>query len=180
LDVYLQRLRIEAALPWIPSGGHVLDVGCADGALFRLGRSRFSSGVGIDLLDSQAWVEGEYERRTGCFPDVLVDGERFDAVVMLAVVEHVSDGELNRWAQAVPQILSKGGRLIITTPAPMVDHILAAGMRLRLLHGMEVHQHHGFDPGDVPKIFSCSGLSLESWRRFELRLNHLFVFAPTS
>ena len=180
LDVYLQRLRIGAALPWIPSGGHVLDVGCADGALFREGRSRISSGVGIDELTSDTWVEGPYHRRIGSFPGSLQQGEQFDAVVMLAVVEHLSSSELERWAMAVPPALRPGGRLVITTPSPVVDHILAVGIRLRLLDGMEAHQHHGFDPRDVPKIFSVPGLHLERQRRFELGLNHLFVFSRTA
>lgn len=180
LDVYLQRLRIAAALPWIASGGHVLDVGCADGALFRQGRSCISSGVGIDTLHSETWVNGPYERRTGSFPEALPEGDQFDAVVMLAVVEHLSNSELNRWATAVPQALKRGGRLVITTPSPLVDHILAAGIRMRLLDGMEAHQHHGFDPHDVPRIFTVPGMQLESQRRFELGLNHLFVFARTA
>jgi len=177
LDVYLQKLRIKAALPWIPTGGHVLDVGCADGALFRVGASRIASGVGIDLLDSHEWTEGKYERRTGSFPAALHCGEQFNAVVMLAVVEHLSDSELLRWAEAVPEALLPGGRLIITTPSPVVDHILEMGIRLRLLDGMEAHQHHGFDPRDVPKHFSQPRMKLEQQRRFELGLNHLFVFS---
>src|SRR5688500_14614060 len=101
LDHHLQRRRIAAALPWIPIGGHVLDVGCADGALFRLAGSRIASGVGVDTRDGDSWVEGSYVRRTGRFPDVIRSEERFDAVVMLAVVEHVFDDELAQWAKAV-------------------------------------------------------------------------------
>ena len=180
LDQYLQRRRVSAALPYVPAGSHVLDVGCADGALFRQGRSRIASGVGIDPDDSGPWMEGPYERRTGPFPDVLCAGERFDAVVMLAVVEHLSDAELSRWAEAVPDVLLPDGRLIITTPSPMVDHLLHLGIRMRLLDGMEAHQHHGFDPREVPTIFSRPGVNLERRRRFELGLNHLFVFQATA
>lgn len=180
LDYYLQRQRIAAATQWIPFASHVLDVGCGDGALFRLGKDRIVSGVGIDTLDGPRWPDGAYERRTGRFPDAVHAGEQFDAVVMLAVVEHLDDTELRQWADAVPQVLRPGGRLIITTPSPLVDHILHWGIRLRLLDGMEAHQHHGFDPGDVPTIFSTQGCALERWRRFELGLNHLFVFSATA
>ncbi|MDQ3573339.1 MAG: methyltransferase domain-containing protein [Actinomycetota bacterium] len=158
----------------------MLDVGCADGALFSLGGSRIASGVGIDSRDSEESSDGDYERRTGRFPDVLRAGERFDAVVMLAVVEHISNDELSRWAKEIPHILRPGGRLIITTPSPLVDHILHLGIRLRLLDGMEAHEHHGFDPRDVPTIFSVPGLRLERRGRFELGLNHLFVFTTTA
>lgn len=179
-DVYLQRRRAEVALGWIAPGSHVLDVGCADGALFRLGRSRIASGVGIDTEEAAAPPDGRFERRTGVFPDAVRPGEQFDAMTMLAVVEHVSDHELGKWADAVPRILRPGGRLVITTPSPLVDRIIHAGIRLRLLDGMEAHQHHGFDPRTVPGIFSVSGVSLETRRRFELGLNHLFVFTVTN
>ena len=128
----------------------MLDVGCADGALFRRGQARIPSGVGIDTRESDTWAGDGYERRVGTFPEDLRPEERFDAVVMLAVVEHVPDEELARWAAAVPRILRPEGRLVITTPSPMVDHILDAGIKLRVIDGMEADEHHGFDPGEVP------------------------------
>ena len=180
LDRHLQKRRIDAALRWIPPAAHVLDVGCADGALFRLGRSRIASGVGIDTLEYGDWAGNGYERRIGMFPEALRPEERFDAVVMLAVVEHVPREELARWAAAIPGILRPGGRLVITAPSPMVDHILHVGIRLRVIDGMEAHEHHGFDPREVPAIFSGPGLRLEQQSRFELGLNHLFVFSATA
>jgi SAM-dependent methyltransferase len=180
LDRYLQNLRIGVALPWIRPGAHVLDVGTADGALFRQGRSQIPSGVGIDNKENDDWVGEDYERRVGTFPESLRPGEQFDAVVMLAVVEHVPDDELARWAAAVPRILRPHGRLVITTPSPMVDHILDVGIRLRVIDGMEADEHHGFDPAEVPTIFSVPGMRLEKRRRFELGLNHLFVFSATA
>jgi 2-polyprenyl-3-methyl-5-hydroxy-6-metoxy-1,4-benzoquinol methylase len=179
LDRHLQKRRIEAALPWIRSGAHVLDVGCADGALFRLGRAQIASGVGIDIRPTDSWAGEGFERRVGTFPETVGAGERFDAVVMLAVVEHVPADELSRWGAAVPDLLRADGRLVVTTPSPVVDHILHAGIRLRVLDGMEADEHHGFDPRDVPGIFSRPGLRLERRSRFELGLNHLFVFAAT-
>lgn len=180
LDRHLQTRRIEAALPWVPAGAHVLDVGCADGALFRIGGARIASGLGIDIRDSESWDGDGQERRVGAFPDVLRRDERFDAVVMLAVVEHVPEEELPLWAAAVPEILRPSGRLVITTPSPLVDHILHIGIRLRLIDGIEAHEHHGFDPREVPRIFSVPGLRLDRQRRFELGLNHLFVFSATT
>jgi 2-polyprenyl-3-methyl-5-hydroxy-6-metoxy-1,4-benzoquinol methylase len=180
LDRHLQTRRIRAALPWIPPRAHVLDVGCADGALFRLGQARISSGVGIDIRPNRVWAGDGYERRVGTFPEAVRPDERFDAVVMLAVVEHVPNEELARWAAAAPRMLRPDGRVVITTPSPMVDHILDVGIRLRVIAGMEADEHHGFDPGEVPGIFSVPGLRLERRARFELGLNHLFVFAATA
>jgi len=44
------------------------------------------------------------------------------------------------------------------------------------LDGMEAEQHHGFDPGEVVPLMAGAGLRLVRHERFELGLNHLFVF----
>jgi hypothetical protein len=50
-------------------------------------------------------------------------------------------------------------------------------MRLHIIDGMEVHQHWGLRPSDIPGIFEKHGFQLVRRRRFELGLNHLFVLA---
>lgn len=178
IDRYLQWRRVRAALPFIPRGSHVLDIGCADGALFRIGASRISSGVGIDTSEALDWAGGEnFERRTGRFPEAMKPGERFDAVAMLAVLEHLSETELNLWREAIPDFLERNGHLVVTVPSALVDPILELGIRFRLLDGIEAGQHHGFDPRRVPSLFS-PGFRVERHRRFELGLNHLFVLKP--
>jgi 2-polyprenyl-3-methyl-5-hydroxy-6-metoxy-1,4-benzoquinol methylase len=178
-DRVLQQWRIRRALPWVRPGGHVLDVGCSDGELFRLAGDRIASGVGVDLLPASQWRGGAHvQRRTGAFPAAVRDGETFDAIVMLAVVEHVDEPELKTWAAECARLLRPGGRLVITVPSPAVDHILHVGMALRLLDGMETHQHHGFDPRRVPEIFATAGFGVETARRFQLGLNNLFVLRP--
>lgn len=175
-DRALQVWRIRRALRWVRPGAHVLDVGCSDGALFRVAGDRIASGVGIDVLPADEWRGGpRAEQRTGAFPAGLRAGETFDAVTMLAVVEHVDEPELKEWAQRCAQVLRPGGRVIITVPSPAVDTILHVAMRLRLLDGMETHQHHGFDPSQVPDLFGATGFSVEAAERFQLGLNNLFV-----
>lgn len=179
-DRLLQQWRIAKAVPWIERGSHVLDVGCFDGALFRQAGDTVRSGVGIDVVHPGSWPSGPYELRVGEFPEAVEQGEVFDCVVMLAVVEHVPDHQLEHWSAVVPTLLRSKGRLIITTPSAIVDPLLDAGIRLRLLDGMETGQHHGFDPRTVPSIFESQPLRLRHRERFELGLNYLFVFERTS
>jgi SAM-dependent methyltransferase len=176
-DRLLQRWRVRRALKWVPDGASVLDVGCADGALFDLGRARIRSGVGIEPdVSLREWRGPSSTRRvTGRFPDASPDGEHFDAITMLAVIEHVEDSELAEWAQACQRLLTPGGRVIATIPSPLVDRILHIGMTLRLLDGMDAHQHHGLDPLGVPRFFTDAGFTLETHDRFQLGLNNLIV-----
>ncbi len=176
LDRELQRQRIAQALPFVEPGSSVLDVGCNDGAFFRAAGARVARGVGVDVQQPDTWIDGPYDLRVGEFPRVIEPGESFDAVVALAVVEHMPPQGLQGWATAVPDLLAPGGRLIITTPSPRVDEILHLLIRLRIIDGMAAHEHHGFDPRTVPAIFGGGPLTLETHRRFQLGLNHLFVF----
>jgi hypothetical protein len=58
-----------------------------------------------------------------------------------------------------------------------VDSLIHIGQRLRLLDGIAEHEHYGFEPGDTVGLFTDSGFRLLLHRRFQLGLNHLFVFA---
>jgi 2-polyprenyl-3-methyl-5-hydroxy-6-metoxy-1,4-benzoquinol methylase len=176
LDRELQRQRIRKALPFIPPGASVVDVGCHDGAFLEAARDRVNSGIGVDVRKPERWTGDPFDLHVGHLPDLVDDGQKFDAIVALAVVEHLPRSELQAWSEAVPALLVPGGRLVITTPSPAVDKLLDLLIGLRLLDGMDADAHHGFDPRDVPKVFESGPMELEVSARFQLGLNHLFVF----
>jgi 2-polyprenyl-3-methyl-5-hydroxy-6-metoxy-1,4-benzoquinol methylase len=176
LDRFIQRLRIAKAAPWIAPDSRVLDIGCADGALFRQLRARIREGVGIDS-ELRERVAGEnYELLPGTFPEALEDGGLFDAITLLAVLEHVPPEQQAPLARACARRLAPGGHLVVTAPAPLVDRILDVLLFLRLIDGMALGQHYGFEPAQTPAIFEPHGFALVHARRFQLGLNHLFVF----
>ena len=180
LDRLLRDWRMRVALQHLPTGSRVLDIGTHDGSLFA---KAAASGIGIDPeLVVTAGAVGTVAFVRGTFPSALVDQRpgSFDAATALAVVEHVPDGELAAWATSLAELLRPGGRLIITVPAPTVDRLLHVLMALRLVNGMEAHQHHGFVPGDLHGVFTGPQWRLALHRTFQLGLNHLFVFERTS
>ena len=179
VDRSLQRKRNAQALRWIPSDAKVLDLMCSDGALFRQASSLIKSGIGIDTEEPSSWPTGPYSFRHGTFPEALVDKDRFDIVLMPAVIEDIADEFRTTWATTVPKLPSQGVRLIITVPTPAVDWILDVGIRFRLLHSMDTANHHGFDPRVVPQGFLVPPMRLLKASRFEFGLNHLFVFERT-
>jgi 2-polyprenyl-3-methyl-5-hydroxy-6-metoxy-1,4-benzoquinol methylase len=175
-DFWLQRQRIAKAAPWIPHGSRVLDIGCADGALFRQLADRIHSGVGIDSELEERVKQPRYELVPGSFPEALAPHESFDAITLLAVLEHVPPEAQADLALACARHLKPGGHLVITTPEPLVDPILDVLSFLRVIDGMALEQHYGFKPADTPGIFTKHGFELASWQRFQLGLNNLFVF----
>jgi SAM-dependent methyltransferase len=177
-DRLLQRWRISKAAAHLPPAARVLDVGCFDGCLFRQLGTRVAGGVGIDpeLPDRPDAPDGTRLVR-GRFPDDLPpDTVAFDAITMLAVVEHVPAEVQRQWATACEQRLRPGGRLVITTPAPAVDRLLDVMRAMRIVDGMSLDEHYGFDPRLVPERFATPGLQMVRTERFQLGLNHLFVF----
>ena len=171
LDRFIQRMRIRKALPHIPGGGRLLDIGCADGALIRAASSRVRHAVGIDpdAPPGSGLIRGS-------FPADLRDKGPYDVIALLAVFEHVPDEERSSFVAACRALLRSGGRVVMTVPAPLVDRIVDTLRRLRLVHGMDIEAHHGYRPEETPAYFAAAGMRLVTHERFELGLNHLFVF----
>jgi SAM-dependent methyltransferase len=175
LDRYLQKWRICEARSELPPGTRVLDIGTHDGTLFCLTKAR---GVGIDpALTAVPSIPG-VRLVKGSFPHDLPElpEESFGAVTALAVIEHVPESELPIWAETIARLLVPHGLLIITVPAPGVDTILRVLMRLNLVNGIAVHQHHRFQLSNLDRIFMAPLWQRAKHRTFQLGLNHLYVF----
>lgn len=175
-DAILQRWRIRMAARHLPEDAHVLDIGCCDGALFSLVKDRIASGVGVDS-DSVPEDYGDFRFIRGRAPDDLPAGETFDAVTMLAVLEHIPRDAQRNLAEDCRALLKANGRVICTVPSPRVDSLIYLGKRMRILHGMQEQEHYGFEPSDTLPLFIDRGFKLSCARRFQFGLNHLFVFA---
>jgi 2-polyprenyl-3-methyl-5-hydroxy-6-metoxy-1,4-benzoquinol methylase len=181
LDRALQQWRIRKAATYLKAGDRILDVGCADGILFRQIRGLGES-VGLDPdLELDRTVELPNVRFIrGQFPQVMLANEWprmiFDAITMLAVLEHITPDQHSALVSGCARLLRQGGQLIITVPSPAVDHILAVLKTLKLVDGMSLDQHHGFKPHQTADIFSAHGFQPIAHHRFQLGLNNLFVF----
>src|SRR5690349_12067945 len=87
-DRLLQRWRIALVRPFVPSTGRVLDVGSSDGEFFRRLGGVIREGMGIDPeLKSDTQAHG-VPLVAGFFPQDMPKVEPFDAIIMLAVLEH--------------------------------------------------------------------------------------------
>jgi 2-polyprenyl-3-methyl-5-hydroxy-6-metoxy-1,4-benzoquinol methylase len=176
LDRFLQRWRIDKVEPLIPEGARVLDIGCADGALFHQLEGKIAGGVGIDPTLDAPTAEGKFRYLPGHFPDAVPDGETFDVITALAILEHVPDDQQRPFAEGCARHLKQGGRLLITVPGPLVDKILDVLMALKILDGMAAEEHHGFEPHHTPGIFNPVGLKLIKHAKFQLGLNNFYAF----
>ena len=174
LDRFLQRWRSRVALSWVPVGTRLLDVGCHQGEFLRYLDDRIAPSVGLDPLAETTSV-GPHQifrdifQKPTAFPD-----ESFDAVVMLAALEHIR--EKDSIADECARILRPSGRVIITVPSRAVDRLVDLLRWLRLIDGMSLEEHHGFDPMSTPDVFTARGFDLRYHQVFQGGLNHLFIF----
>lgn len=178
VDRLLQDWRIRKATPFIRTGDRVLDLGSADGVLFeRLGICGPGS-MGIDpTLPANLRTRQGFLLVRGFFPQDLPAGSGpFDAIVMLAVLEHFPESGYAALAAGCARLLKPGGRLVISVPSPAVDAILDVLIKVRLVHGMSVEEHHGYDVTRTPEIFPEPDFALLAHETFQLGLNNLFVF----
>lgn len=176
LDRFIQRWRIRQALRFVPADARVIDIGAHEGELFRALGGRLREGFGVEPLAKHEREEDNFLIAPGFFPAVRPAGGDWDAVTMLAVLEHIPTNEQPALATACHELLRRGGRVIITVPSKAVDHILAVLRFLRLIDGMSLEEHYGFEPADTEKIFAAPRFRLLHRSRFQGGLNHLFVF----
>ena len=176
LDRLIQRVRINQVLPYVGRNSRVLDIGCADGALYeRAGHIGEYVGIDPDAPAGRTTSNAEFIRSS--FPTTALRPDRlFDVITALAILEHVPRDAQSGFAAACAAHLRPGGVLAITVPSPMVDSILGVLKRLRLVDGMHEEQHYGYVPAGTPSLFAASGLALVRHTTFEFGLNHLFVF----
>ncbi len=176
LDRFIQRWRMRQALRFIPAGALVIDIGAHEGELFEALGPGLIRGFGVEPLLRQARDGPNYHIAPGYFPAVRPAEGGWDAITLLAVLEHVPTKEQPGLMAACHELLKPGGRVIITVPAQAVDHILAALRFLRLIDGMSLEEHYGFEPADTARIFARPHFRLRHHSRFQAGLNHLFVF----
>lgn len=176
IDRYLQKVRINKAKKFVNKNDSVLDIGSVDGVMFEAWQGYISKGIGVDPTLKEQITKDNYVLYPGYFPDACPKGETFDAITLLAVLEHIPSHEQENLAINCHSFLKPKGRLIITVPSPQVDLILEVLTKLKLIDGMSLEEHYGFEPKHTPQIFGEPRFKLIHQSHFQFGLNNLFVF----
>jgi SAM-dependent methyltransferase len=176
IDHFIAKIRFRAAYPHLRAGSRVCDLGCGlEMAFLDFAEDKIVQGVGIDD-QVESGAHGRWQRIHADLRSRLpLNDGQFDHVVMLAVFEHLVEPE--SVLREAFRILVRGGSLIMTWPAALVDPILNALHTLRLISDeMESDEHQKRIPvSEVERLLKSVGFREFHHRKFELGLNHLMV-----
>jgi 2-polyprenyl-3-methyl-5-hydroxy-6-metoxy-1,4-benzoquinol methylase len=177
LDRFLQNWRMSKALDHVGPKARVIDVGAHQGELFDKLGGKLLEGFGVEPLLAAPVHRASYVVQPGYFPTVRPADSEWNAITLLAVLEHVPRSQQADLAQACHDLLTKDGRVIITVPSHAVDYVLSVLKFIRLIDGMSLEEHFGFEPEETARVFAPPRFRLIRHQRFQLGLNHLYVFA---
>jgi SAM-dependent methyltransferase len=166
LGVVADRLVAHGLTP----GARVLDVGSAHGWFLAAAQARGLKAEGIEPDEAVAARAGTGDVRVGFFPDVLGEGERFDAITYNDVLEHFPD--VDAAVEASVRHLEPGGLLSINIPnsrglfyrLALVCHVLGLRAAFERLWQVGLPSPHlwFFDRDGLTRLCERHGLVLES------------------
>ena len=171
LSPFLREQRLKAALPFV--AGRVFDCGCGAGNLAS--HCDPGSYVGFDV-DAQALDVARANHPAHTFVDAMPATGAFDAVVALAVIEHVPDPPA--FLRQLARLLAPGGCIVLTTPHPSLRWAHELGAKFGIFSAEAAEEHEALlDRRSVDAAAREAGLVLRSARRFLFGANQLFVLA---
>lgn len=177
LDRFLRNWRVKVSSPFVRPHDKVLDIGCFDGYLLESLKTKpIKKSIGLDPLLKEQIEHDNYTLIPDYFPKGVGASKDFDCITMLAVLEHIPQQQQQLFSAQFYEVLNTSGRIIITVPSPFVDYILVVFTKLRLIDGMSLEEHYGFDVKEVFSLFDKEKFKLIKHKKFQLGLNNLFVF----
>jgi 2-polyprenyl-3-methyl-5-hydroxy-6-metoxy-1,4-benzoquinol methylase len=126
-----EQVRADVILRLTGGGKHVLDVGCYNGRIGIMLKTRHNRVFGADL-SLEALKIAQHEGMVCVQSDVTeaipFKDKTFDVVVAAEIIEHVFD--LHAFLTETKRILKNGGYLVLSTP-----NLASFGRRIHLLFG---------------------------------------------
>ncbi|MBB3396885.1 trans-aconitate methyltransferase [Rhizobium sp. BK060] len=153
--------------------GKVLDIGCGSGVLASFVAPEKYVGFDRDEGSIESARQSHPKHR---FMKEFPDGESFDTIVALALIEHLPNPkeELARWASALVQ----GGKIVVTTPHKAFRTVHDIGAKIGIFSADAADEHEEmFDRSSLVALAESVGLKVAVYERFLFGANQLCVIS---
>ena len=151
----------------IKKGDKVLDAGCGHGDYTKLLLLKGAKVWAFDSSRNMVLATQKRLERLGLKVEELIiasvlsipyPDEMFDAVLCLAVIDHIPDSERIIAVKELARVLRPGGDLYINTPNKYAYHWRLGHFLMRLLGKFPKGKIHWFTPKELKKIICSTGL----------------------
>ena len=181
LSPLLEKWRMNKIKKYL-AGYKILDFGCGYGKLASVLTEKEYTGIDRDKEIIEFAKVNNAERWNAKFyslDEFENKNYKFDTVVLSAVIEHL-DYPVQTLME-LKKYLNDGGRIIITTPSPKANKILAIGSKFKLFSKEALEEHKDLlSKSDFLGISKEIGLTLEHYETFEFGLNQLAIYKNES
>ncbi len=173
LSPWLRKTRMQKVIPYI--NGKVLDYGCGNNpSLIEMGICNSDNYLGVDINEKLIKKAQELYpafRFELSIPDETIN---FDTIVLLAVIEHISDPLT--LLKKIKVKLHPKGRIVITTPHPSFEWTHTTGAKFGLFSPVAVEEHEQLVGYKLLQAHAKKAdLYIETYQRFLFWANQLFV-----
>ncbi len=171
-----RRKKAENLIKAYNKQGRILDIGCGVYPFF-LSHCNFEEKYGVDKEIKDLSIKSlnlnliKYDLSNEKLP---FQENYFDAITMLAVIEHLTLFQVNLILKNCYLMLKNNGILIITTPAKWSDILLKTMSKIHLVSPEEINEHkHSFSLPDIKNLLIKANFRRENIQGdfFELFLN---------
>ena len=163
--------RLDSSQPLV----RVADLGCGSYPLF-LTKVSAQEKYGVDHGLPDRVVEGVriFQHNINSTTQLPFEDNFFDAVTMLAVLEHIEPHLLLHNVKEMYRILKPDSRILITTPAFWTEKLIRVLANVGLVSSVEIDDHKNcMKPHQTAKLFADAGFPREHIKHgfFEMGLN---------
>jgi len=166
LDSFIAHLRRRQLNSYLSSVSGLIDIGCGYNITFlkwaekEFGIKNLS---GVDLsINEELLNDKHYDLRIADLNSSLPWGDNSaEMITSLAVLEHLLNPDTN--LKEIYRLLKLGGRLVLTTPAPLSKPLLEfLAFRLKLIDATEIRDHKQyFGKRDLRRVLQTAGFSVD-------------------
>ncbi len=179
LDKIISWTRLGKVIRYVEPGDRILDFGCGHQAyLLNHVKDRIKKGVGIDYDSKSHKIASHIEVINYHFKsDLPFEKSSFDKIFMLASLEHLTPETADRLFEEFARILTKDGKIILTTPTPRGKLILEfMAFKLGVISSEEVADHKKYyGKKDLEAFANKHGYIINTYRTFQMGGNCLCV-----